>query len=98
VLRKGLENFFNVFSSLGTSLDIVRELLISCEVHCFFVGNLALFLHICQVANKVEDDLRICVVANLSQPRILDAFKATALRDVEDKEDTIASLIEVSRD
>ena len=38
------------------------------------------------------------MVSNLSQPLILDVLKATALRDVEDKEHSVAALIEISRD
>ena len=38
------------------------------------------------------------MVANLSQPLILDVLKATTLRDVKDKKDTIASLIKISCD
>ena len=37
------------------------------------------------------------MVSNLSQPLILDVLKATALRDVEDKEHAVAALIEISR-
>ena len=37
------------------------------------------------------------MVANLFQPLILDVFKAATLRDVEDEEDAVAALVEISR-
>lgn len=37
------------------------------------------------------------MVANLFQPLILDVFKAAPLRDVEDEEDAVAALVEISR-
>ena len=97
MLRQGLENFSNVLSSLSTSLDVVRELLISRECERLVVGDFARFLHICKVADKVDDNWRGRMVSNLSQPLILDVLKATALRDVEDKEHAVAALIEISR-
>ena len=38
------------------------------------------------------------MVANLFQPLILDVLEAAALRDVEDEEDAVAALVEISRD
>ena len=56
VLRQGLENFSNILSSLSTSLDVVRELLVSGKGQCLFVGDLTCFLHICEIANEVDDN------------------------------------------
>ena len=56
MLRQGLENFSNVLSSLSTSLNVVRELLIPSEGQRFLVGDLARFLHICKVSDQVDHD------------------------------------------
>lgn len=56
MLRQCLENFSDVLSSLSTSLNVVRELLIPSEGQGFFVGDLTRFLHICKVANQVDHD------------------------------------------
>ena len=56
MLRQCLENFSNVLSSLSTSLNVVRELLVSSESQGFFVGDLARLVHICKVADQVDHD------------------------------------------
>lgn len=38
------------------------------------------------------------MVPNFSQPLILDVFKARAVRDVKDEENTVAALVEIPRD
>ena len=60
--------------------------------------HLTSFLHVGEVSDEVNHDRGGRVVTNLSQPLILDVFKARALCDVKDKENAIAALVEISRD
>ena len=74
----------------------MAELLVACEGERLLVRHLPAVLHIRKVADEVYDDGRACVLANLFQPRVLDVVEALPTRDVEDEEDAVAAIVEVS--
>ena len=76
----------------------MREVLVPREAKSFLVAHLSLIIHVCKVANQVNDDRWACMVANLAQPLIPDVVKACATCDVKNEEDAVTTLVEVACD
>ena len=98
VLSQSLEHFMHVLPSLSRSFDIVGKLLISSECKRLFMWDFPWLFHVWEIPNQIDDDRGSCMIADLPEPLILNVFKTGALRDIKDKEDSIAALVEVPRD
>ena len=76
----------------------MAKLLVFGKLQCLLVRHFSLFFHVAKIADQVNDDRRCRVVADLSEPLILNIFKARAVGDIEYEEDSITTLVKVSGD
>ena len=88
MLCERLEQFRHILTCLCRCLQVVAKVLLSSKLKCLAIGHLTLFFQICEVANKIDDDVGSCVVTHFLEPLCLDIIKALATSNVKDEENT----------
>ena len=62
------EDFLNVETGLGRSLETFVDAALSCEFLCTLEGHFSLLFHLCLVAYQVDSHILTCVLLNFFEP------------------------------